>query len=59
MEAKANIMTFTNKCKLSLELYSGEILLQPRSNSAVILILFLLYAPVGGQLGVKILQLVS
>jgi len=58
-EAKANIMAFSNKCKLSFELYSGEILLQPRPNSAVILNLFLLYAPVGGQLGVKVLQLVS
>jgi hypothetical protein len=59
MEAKASITTFSNKCKFSFELYSREILLHPRPNSAVILILFLLYAPVGGQLGVKILKLVS
>ena len=34
-EAKANKRTFSNKCKLAFELYCGEMLLQPRPNSAV------------------------
>jgi hypothetical protein len=63
-EAKANIMTFSNKCKLSFELYSGEILLQPRPNSAVTdrrlswFCSFCVHLS-EGQLGVNVLQHVS
>lgn len=50
-ESKANIMTFSNECKFSFKLYSGEILLQLRPNSAVtdkrLSSLFLLYATAG------------
>jgi hypothetical protein len=62
-EAKEN-MTFSNKCKLSFELYSGEILLQPRTNSAVTdkrlhkFCSFCVHLS-EGQLDVKVLQLVS
>lgn len=63
-EAKANKISFTNKCTLTFELYCGEILLQPRPKSAVTdkrLSWFCSFCMQlsESQLGVKVLQLVS
>ena len=62
-ESKANITTFSNKCKLSFELCSGEILSQLRPNSAVTdkrlswSYSFCMQLS-EGQIGVKVIQLV-